>query len=62
MRREVELGDHPRDSNDGVLVTVHRKGIDVFGWHGAYGNGEPIELTWAQIDEARSRVNGTDPL
>ena len=55
-RREIELGDDGKRSS-GVQVTVTRKGMEIFGWHDHFaGNGEPIVLSWKEIEEARRKV------
>lgn len=41
----------------GVEVIVTRRGLEIFGWYDHFvGAGEPLSLTWDELEQMKGRV------
>ena len=57
-RWEESFGaDLSRYGEDGLRLTVTRKGVEVHGaYDGGYGGFAPVEVTWEELLNAKDRV------
>lgn len=60
MRRQLELGVHHQFS--GIDATVTRKGLEIGGWYDGFVGIKGRLIPWAEMDEARRRVESREPL
>jgi hypothetical protein len=59
LRREVIIRSGGEDG--GVQVEATRKGITAFGWIGAFQCGNPVVITWEELDAMRKEIRKAKP-